>query len=281
MKALPFEIPKASDTSLILQIDEGPGFYPHFHSHKETQITLVEKGHGNAFIGDWSGPFTEGDIFILGSYVPHVFKSEQQGIRALTIFIHEDSLGSGFFDLPETRGFIRFLRLRRAWKVVASKREIISQRILDVHQKQRLHSLASAMFLFDELSDTQSVEMLTSGTGSWARSTNQSQRLGKVLDYLAENYLKAISLAEISAIANLSPSAFSRFFSLCTGRTFTAYLNDLRIGHACQKLIHTDLDILSISQLASFNNVSNFNRQFRKFKGMTPREYRKRYRGLG
>lgn len=280
MKALPFEIPKSSDTSLIRQIDEGPAFYPHFHSHRETQITLIEKGQGNAFFGDWSGAFTAGDIFILGPFVPHVFKSERTGIRALTIFIHEDSLGNGFFDLPETRGFSRFLQLRRAWKVVTSKKKVISEMILDVHQKQRLHSLASAMFLFDELSDTQSAEMLTSGTGSWARSTVQSQRLGKVLDYLAENYLNAISLSEISAIANLSPSAFSRFFSLCTGRTFTAYLSDLRIGHACQKLIQTDLDILSISQLASFHNVSNFNRQFKKAKGMTPREYRKLYQGI-
>lgn len=288
MKVLPFDISKETNSSFVFQEDKAPTFYPHFHKHPELQITSIIAGHGNAFIGEWTGAFKSGDAFIIGSSVPHVFKSElrpnevssDQDSHCHTIFLQESSLGPGFFDLPEIKHVKGIFSGSCAWQIQDSLTDRVSEHLIELKNSRGAKRLSELLFLLDSLSDSQGLELLTTGAGSWAQSEHMSQRLALVLEYLGTNFKKSISLSEIASKASLTPSAFSRFFVKCTGKTFTTYLNDLRITYSCNQLIHSDLDVLSICFQSGFNNVSNFNRRFKNRKGITPKEYRASYSTL-
>jgi AraC-like DNA-binding protein len=286
LKALPFEIPKDSDASFVFQEDLDQLFYPNFHSHPELQITSIIKGRGSAFIGDWTGEFRPGMAFIIGSSVPHVFKTEEspehpdEKSHSLAVFLQKSSLGDGFFDLPEIRHSNEIFKGHKAWRVHESLESEIANRLRSIQKSNGAHRLSELILLIDSLADLQGLELLTSGDGSWAQSAHMSRRLAVVLDHIGSNYQKDVTQAQLAEKANLTPSAFSRFFVKCTGRSFKTYLNDLRLTHACNLLMRTDQDIMSICIASGFNNVSNFNRRFKNRKGMTPREFRARYRGL-
>jgi transcriptional regulator GlxA family with amidase domain len=101
------------------------------------------------------------------------------------------------------------------------------------------------------------------------------------MQYLNQNFDKVITLAEVSKLSNMSEAAFRRFFRAKTGMTFIDSLNEIRLGHASRMLIDTTQSIAEIAYNSGFNNISNFNRIFKKKKGTTPKEFRENFLGTG
>ncbi|MFM8803169.1 MAG: helix-turn-helix domain-containing protein, partial [Planctomycetia bacterium] len=110
-----------------------------------------------------------------------------------------------------------------------------------------------------------------------ATRSRDAQRIDRACRYFLQHLDKTLSLAEVAAVAELSPAGFSRFFRRMTGRTFVGWGHEVRIGHACRLLVHTDRSVLDISMASGFANLSNFNRVFRRLRGRTPREFRRRH----
>jgi YesN/AraC family two-component response regulator len=108
-------------------------------------------------------------------------------------------------------------------------------------------------------------------------SNSDSDRLEKVMLFLHENYQRSINLTDVSNLINASESSLTRFLKKWTGKTFIDNLNDIRIAEAACKLIDTSDSISEICYKSGFNNLSNFNRVFRKRKGLTPTEFRDKY----
>ena len=112
-------------------------------------------------------------------------------------------------------------------------------------------------------------------------SSSSQHRINEVVNYVIDNYKNNISLVEAAKIVNMSESAFSRYFMKTTGNRFSEFVSRIRLGRACVMLYETDKNISTIAFASGYNNLANFNRQFVKLKGMTPREYRKTaYKGL-
>jgi AraC-like DNA-binding protein len=99
-----------------------------------------------------------------------------------------------------------------------------------------------------------------------------------VLDHLFKNSGDPVSQAEAARLVRLSPAAFSRFFRRSVGKTFQAYLTDLRLSEACRQLLESDRTISEIAFAAGFGNLSNFNRSFRIARGMPPGRFREQAR---
>ncbi|WP_027064476.1 MULTISPECIES: AraC family transcriptional regulator [Maribacter] len=275
MKVYPFKIPKPIDEHLIVQIDKEPIFYNRLHQHEEIQISHIINGNGKLLVGDSVHQFSAGDTYVIGSNLPHIFKSipQEKDAHMVTVFFTDKSFGSDFFMLPYFKDLKQFfLNATTGFKVITNK-EIIAQQLIELQSQNRLKRFISFLELLENLSQI-STEPLSSFIYSKTLSVNEGERLQEIFDFVLKNFQQSISLDEISKMAFMTPNAFCKFFKQRTNKTFFQFLIELRIEHACQLLSSKkELNINLVSDMSGFNSISNFNKKFKKLKGITPTQY--------
>lgn len=277
MKVYPFKIPKPIDGHLIVQIDQEPIFYNRLHQHEEIQISHIVNGSGKLLVGNSIHQFSKGDTYIIGSNLPHVFKSIPDALDAhmVTVFFTEHTFGTDFFKLPyfnELRPF--FTTSISGFKVISHKKEI-GEMLLALSSKEKLSRFVSFLEVLEQLCNVV-VEPLSKFIYSKTLSTNEGERLQVIFDFVFKNFHKPIVLDEIAKMAFMTPNAFCRFFKQRTNKTFFQFLIELRVEHACQLLsVKKEMNINLVSDLSGFNSISNFNRKFKKIKGSTPTQYQR------
>ncbi len=284
MKAIPFRIPKASETSIRIQVDEGDHFYSRLHYHPEFQITAVVKGEGLLHVGSSFAHFQDGDVFVIGGQVPHLFKStptyfseDSPGVHAVSLFFHRHSFGPSFFALPELKS-VRVLldRASRGIKLAKENRDHMFQKIMSLAQSEGFSRLREFWMLLDEMAESSQLEFINSTVYALQSHEAKGDRMNRIFQYSISHMGKPISVSEIADIAHLSTSQFSRYFKLHTGKTYIQFLTEMRVESACTQLQVDDRSIEAIAHDVGFANLSNFNRQFRRLKGLTPSAYRKK-----
>lgn len=277
-----FQIPKIENEGFVVQYDDLNHFYNRLHHHPELQLIYIMEGAGDFFVGDSITPFESGNLFLIGSDQNHIFKSNSKyfqddctkASRSISIFFNEHSLGDGFFDLEETKG-IRDL-IRRADQCIKFNPEFahyIGVKIKELRQKPPFQRFLKILAILNELSNTEQCEYLTTVTNSQPPSDKDSKRIDDVINYILNHYDEDIPLEKIAGIANYSKAAFCRFFKQRTRKTFSTFLNEVRISKACKALRNSDSNISEICYKNGFNNISNFNRQFKSYTGLTPKSY--------
>ena len=143
--------------------------------------------------------------------------------------------------------------------------------------KDGFYAVQQFLTILYELSKCDGARTLASSSFAKIAVEDDSRRVLKVKNYISKNYMEEIRLAQLAEIAGMSPSAFSRFFKLHTGRNLSDYIIDIRLGYAARKLVDTNHSISEISFECGFNNLSNFNRIFKRKKGYSPSEFRENY----
>lgn len=275
MKVYPFKIPKPIDAHLIVQIDKEPIFYNRLHQHEEIQISHILNGTGKLLVGDSIHQFSQGETYIIGSNLPHVFKSipGANDAHMITAFFTENTFGTDFFNMPyfkELQSF--FTNSQTGFKLTSDKKKI-GNLLLRLSEQEKLDRFISFLKLLDLLSKV-AIEPLTKFVYAKTLSPNEGERLQVIFDFVFKNFHKPISLEEISSMAYMTPNAFCRFFKQRTNKTFFQFLIELRVEHACQLLnSKNEMNINLISDLSGFNSISNFNKKFKKIKGLTPSQY--------
>lgn len=283
MKALPFKIPHGSKTTIKVDHDVMPHFYDTYHTHEELQIMLVIKGHGSAYIGDKILDFEEGDIYFLGQNLPHVFKDklsdEDSEIESISIFFLKDFMGAGFLELPESRllGAL-FEESKRGIQIEGQLQESITESIWKIYHSDGLHRLLMLVDTLELIAQTEDVSFISSPGYHKPKRLVDGQKINDVFDFMLANYSREVKLEEIAEIAHMSATAFCRYFKHHTRKTYSRFLNEIRVGQACKMLVDDKLSISNICYDSGFNNISNFNRQFKKILGLTPSEYQKQHR---
>lgn len=259
-----------------------PCFPFKWHYHPELELTLVVKGRGLRFVGDSIQDFEDGDICLLGSNTPHTWYStpaKKRPVHSLVIQFKADFLGREFMNLPESRPMQElFQRARRGLAVTGRTRHAIQAEFTAL-ARERPGSwmfLSRLMSMLGTLAETKSSGCTPLAASHFEGSLQREsgRKLNMVCDFIHANLQALPPQREIAKMARLSPAAFSHFFKRCVGKTYEEYVNELRISRACHALLETDAGITGIAFDAGFNNLSNFNRRFRKLKQMTPREYR-------
>jgi AraC-like DNA-binding protein/mannose-6-phosphate isomerase-like protein (cupin superfamily) len=284
-KIIPFKIPKSQKEFVRYQVDEGSHFYDKLHQHPEWQLTLILEGKGQLMVGDYLGRFEPGDIYLLSSNVPHVFRSDEEyflktnEIKSVsnTIFFDFEALGKGIWDVEE------FLELRQwvntikgCYSVKGENRESLKNGMLSFGNKTGLEKVLSSLEMIRNLQQSGAMKPLNRLVPIRDYSELEGKRMGNVMAFiLAENH-RNISLKEVAETANMSKEAFCRFFKERTGKTFTEFLNELRIHKSCHLLQETELSISQIAYQTGFQNLSYFNRAFKKFRNETPKDLRRK-----
>ena len=277
MKVLPFKIPKPDFDALIFQEDKDILFFDKLHQHEEIQVSLIVEGEGTLIVGDTINYYKTGDILVIGSSIPHVFKSDQASnlkSHMLTLFFTESSFGSVFFNLEELRELKPFFRRsRHGFKVTSHKKTItlLFERLKLGSKFQRFLILLELLQLLSKSGYTS----LSSFIYDKAFTDIEGNRMRNVFEYTMNNYNETISLDAISEVANMTKNAFCKYFKKRTNKTYITFLNELRVEHACKLLLtHKDLTVVEIAEMTGFHNISNFNRQFKTVKNMSPTAFK-------
>ncbi|USD25949.1 AraC family transcriptional regulator [Flagellimonas marinaquae] len=280
MKVLPFKIPKPKNEALVYQIDREHVFYDQLHQHGEIQISYVEKGSGTLIVGDRINDYKAGDILVIGSYIPHVFRSDarhKEESLMHTLFFNQDAFGKDFFqlaDLSSTQNF--FKKAEFGMMVLTQKTKIIH--LFDSLSKQsKVEQISSLLLIIHYINKSKTVP-LSSFIYRKSFSDDEGKRMGKVYDYAMEKYGENITLEEIAERANMTKNAFCRYFKKRTNKTFFQFLIEIRIENACKLMLkQPELSIGTIAEQCGFNNIANFNRKFKTYKHCTPTQYRAQF----
>ncbi|UKJ08983.1 AraC family transcriptional regulator [Solitalea lacus] len=281
MKIIPFKIPKTDKDSILLQEDSVPHFYDKLHQHSEVQITLILKSHGTLLAGDYIGNFEPNDVYLIGSNIPHVFKNEQEyyddeqlGAHMITVFFDSDSFGKDFLNLPEASSIKSFITgLTNCYKLTGLLEEQIKQQIQEVFQLEGFDRLLLLLNMFNSMTKSTEIVKLSNFKAARSYDASEGKRMNDILTFTINHYHRKITIEEVAQVANMTPEAFCRYFKVRTRKTYLNFLNEIRITNACKLLINKDLTIAEISSSSGFNNLSNFNRIFKKVTKLTPTTY--------
>ncbi|MCX7551930.1 AraC family transcriptional regulator [Xanthomarina sp. F2636L] len=277
MKVLPFKIPKPELANLVYQVDLEPYFYDKLHQHEDIQLSLIIQGEGTLIAGDAINHYKSGDIIILGSQQPHVFQSDREladQSHMQSLFFTEDSFGTEFFRLEElTEIQVFFKRALHGFKAT-SHQEDIRMLFAKIENASKLERLIILLELLKLLSICE-YKSLSSFIYEKNFSVTEGERMRDVFDYTMTHFDKDITLESVASVANMTKNAFCKYFKKYTNKTYVVFLNELRIEHACKHLLTSqDITISDVAYKVGFNNISNFNRQFKKVKHKTPLIYK-------
>lgn len=281
MKPLPFKIPAITNSSIKVERDVLDEFYPHYHTHQELQLIWIIKGEGTAFIGDKILPFKEGELILISSNLPHVFKSDFSGekVESLSIYFPKNIFEANA-SLPEFEPINRFLT---SFTQGAHFRSEDSAALLKKMSLIEISKGIKQVLLLIEIME----DIVTHKTIDFIASTDYStpnnkdgEKISGIIEHLYSNYSKSVSLDEVAEIAHMTPQAFCRYFKRHTRKTMVQYLNQIRIGKVCNWLQENKYSVTQSCYQAGFNNISNFNRQFKSVTGFTPSGYMEKQKTL-
>ena len=282
MKPVSFVLAKTEGRSFLDQQEDLVHFYDAYHTHPEWQLCHIQAGTGTAVLGDYVGPFSAGDLFLVGSGLPHVFRNSPEyylpgsSLRARGRFLYIDleAWGSAFWNTEAFQDLNRFLDQHRgAYEV----RGVLKQRLLERWRRLEAPGGMAEVLCFLELlllmqQDTSGLRELSGSRLSQEWKAAGCDRLGEVIRYCSRECHRRIPLREIAAVAHMTPEAFSRFFHKSTRKTFTEFLNQLRVSQAC-RLLQQGKSPVEAADGSGFQNLSHFYRTFRKFMHLSPAEY--------
>lgn len=283
MKLILQRLPQEPDKSFIVYLEKEPFFSSPWHYHPEFELTLILKSTGKRIIGDHIGYFQEGDLVLIGAHLPHVYDNDpiyfeaNPGLSAESIVIQflPDFLGKPFYNIPEVQRCMEFLKQSsQGLRITGATRKIIEKRMKAMLAMDGMERLVSLLAILDILSKSKEYEILASQGFMKNFEVSASERFRKVAEYIMQHFTDDITLCTIAEVANMTPSNFCTFFKNYYRLTFVEYLNKIRIGYACKLIGEGNKNVSEIAYESGFRNLSNFNRQFKKTKGMSPCQYR-------
>jgi AraC-like DNA-binding protein len=251
-----------------------------WHYHPEIELTLITRGSGTRLVGDHSSGYGPGDLVLLGPNLPHTWFSQKPGRaadanEAIVVQFLASAYPEALLALPEFEALrALFVQAGRGVRFSPATAKSVEGRLRALTQSGGLDAWLGLASLLGELAQTGG-EALAGAAYRNQRSFKMGSRLGRIIDHIEARCDDRFSLEDAARFAGLTPSSFARFFRKMTGRTFVEFRNSCRIRRACQALAESDQSILEIALASGFQNLANFNRQFRQSMGMPPRDYRK------
>lgn len=255
------------------------------HFHEEYELTLLINAKGaKRMVGDSAEEINDYELVLVGPQLSHTWHTHQcssEEITEVTIQWHKDLFNGKTLQRSQLSLIRRMFD--RSLKGILFPRETamqLAQRILAINQMQGFDSILELMSILHQLSTARSMRVLSSGNSSSDQILHQkSKRIEMAFEFMHANFHKPLSLKDLAKLVHMTEVSFSRFIRKRTGNTFVDHLNEIRLSHASRMLIETSYSISEISTRCGFNNISNFNRFFRKKKNCNPKEFREKFSG--
>jgi len=250
-----------------------------WHFHAEVELIHFKQGRGTQFVGDNIKRFKAGDVVLVGANLPHYWRfDEVPDIDVHVAHFPENFWGNPFLDLPENVGLKALLEKARLGLQVEgiANRKVASllERLLDSEGMPRVILLMEAMHV---LAESDQLQTLASIGFKHSLGEAEHLRINLIYEYSLRHFRRPIQLEEIAAVANISPNSFCRFFKSRTRKTYSRFLLELRVGHACKLLIENNLSIKQLCYESGFNNFTSFYKYFKLITGKSPLGYQREF----
>ncbi|MGK6351494.1 AraC family transcriptional regulator [Parapedobacter sp. DT-150] len=269
--------------SFVLQKDVYPYYPTPWHCHPEYELVLVVKSTGKRTVGNHEEAFIDGDLVLLGPNLPHCYQNDPEyyennpSLTAEAIVIHfsEDFLGRDFFNIPEMSPVRKlFNNSRFGLKILGDTRQRVTDIMHEMLGMNGYKRILQLLNILEILALSDETTVLASAGYVQQHAVTHNDRITKVHEYIIANFRRNIGLADAAKVANMSVPTFCRFFKSCTRKAFSSFLNEVRIGYACKLLVEENYNISQICYESGFNNMSNFNRQFKRITDKSPLQYK-------
>lgn len=264
---------KGGQSVLAYRLDV-PAFEFKWHYHPEYELTLITAGSGKRVVGDSHENFGPGDLVLIGPSMPHTWVSDlaEQDCSAIVVQF-PGSFTDTVTGFPEFGKVAALLELSSRGLCFPGKPEL-QQMLCALPAGAGPAKIIGLFSILEQLSQQQPVILASQGFVPVTGSENET-RINKVCRYVQRNIDRKIHLGEVAGLIHLSESAFCKFFRRATGRTFSDYVNDVRVSRACALLTGSDQPIGAIAYSCGFENLAYFNRVFLKKKSISPKAFRR------
>lgn len=277
MKAKLEDIPSnKGNSSFYAYRFQVPFFEFKWHYHPEYELTYIIKGSGYRIVGNTYEYFGAGDLVLLGSNLQHTWSSKAQEnsiSEAIVIQFSKEFIAS-FLYLNESKS-IKFMLANSGRGIAFSIDKALKSKMIAVTDATGMDRVLKFIALLDELSHKQ-MHCIAPNAFHAIVSQKSGLRINKVCLFIQNNFHHKIALKEVANLIQVSESNFCKFFKKATGKTYSDYINEIRINEVCRLLIQSEKNINQISFECGFETLSYFNKVFLAKKGLTPSRYRKR-----
>ena len=286
MKAKLLKVPKTPAQSFSVREDRDPFINNRWHYHAEVELIFFHEGSGTQFVGDHIKRFQPGDIILVGSNLPHYWRyddihfeaEEKRPVHSTVIHFSENFWGEAFLHLPETKQIRSLLEKARRGILISAKEEQyipgLIKKVLSAEGMNRIIALIECLSAFAASGQM----LLLSSMGfrhDFAESEND--RINAIYDYSFRHFTRSIYLHQVASIVGLVPNSFCRYFKSRTGKTYTQFLTEIRIGHACKLLLDNRISIKQLCYESGFSNFTCFHKNFKLLTGKSPQSYQKEH----
>ena len=248
-----------------------------WHYHPEVELVYINKGIGKRQVGTHLSNYQDGDLIMIGSYLPHTgfTKGLEENQKEIVIQFKPDFFEKAFGTLEELKLINQLLELSKKGIVFEGRiKEDIGLRMEGLQYETQIDAFLTFVKILHDLAKEKNKRILNAEGYAFISSPIENKRLKTIFNYIRDHFMEPIALEEISAQVFMTPQSFCRFFKKSTSKTFITFLNEYRINHATKLLSKTDIDVKTICYESGFNNLSNFFRNFKKITQLTPNVYR-------
>lgn len=277
---------KNSDTTAYKKVNiskrEIPCLDVAWHYHPEFELIYITKSNGLRFVGDSVAPFYPGDLVLVGSFLPHLWRNDPSyyeadstlEVETIIIKFDADFLGNDIFKIPAFNDVKKLLdRSKFGVSFEDGARVKLHQQLIDLPNLSPVEQHVELLSILQKLSLETEIEVLSSSDMRQS-TTESSERIDTVLRYISDNYASSIALDDIADVACMTTNSFCRFFKKTTNKSFTQFLNEVRVRNASRLLVQDDVSVSSVCYSVGYNSITNFNKQFKKIMGVTPKSFR-------
>ena len=263
-----------------------PYFDRHWHAHPEYQLFAILKGSGTRYIGDDIRSFRGGELVLTGPGLPHVWRSDNEyfdlsnglDTHGIVIYFGDSFLGKNAWEKEEFADVAKLLdKSCLGLEITGKTNKKVIGMMKELVRLKGTRSIIMLMEILATLAESTEINTISQVNYSYKQPEPEKDKMGEILEYILKNYKNKISLKEVASLANMSESAFSRYFKSHVNKSFSDFLGDVRISNARKLLQEGDLNISQVCFESGFPTLSNFNKQFKDRLGKTPLAYKKDY----
>ncbi|QNL48658.1 helix-turn-helix transcriptional regulator [Olivibacter sp. SDN3] len=287
MKAKQLIVPHNASSSFSIRKEQLPNINNKWHCHVEMELIHFHRGSGTQFVGDHVKRFSAGDVVLVGTNLPHYWRFDQETISnnpkpySTVLHFNEDFIGDRWKIAPESKMIQSLFRKADQGVLITGKSAAkVAEHLEAIYEAESFQRILCLLQCLHEISLMKELKLLSSLGFEYKNTRVETNRLNDIYTFTLNNFRNKISLEDIAAVADLVPSSFCRYFKHHSGKTYTQFLQDIRIGYACKLLLEDKNSLKQICYDSGFSNYTSFHEIFKSVTGKTPREYKAQHQAL-
>ena len=270
---------------LLVKEITGKVFQAPLHFHPELELTLIIESSGKRFVGDSVEDFGPGDLVLVGGNLPHFWSNSamyshngEASAHAIVVQFNASFLGQNFMALSGAQHIEKLIQSSSLGICVTNDtKDILSRKMVTLQHMDTFGKVLTLLEMLDMLAKSKDYYFLASPGFKPYLNADDCHKMNKIYDHVYKHIGGKLDMIQIAGLLNMSVSAFCHYFKKRTQKTFTQFVNEIRIGNAKRLLIESDKSISQIGYECGYNSISNFNKQFHSLNGRAPKHFREKY----